>query len=718
MKSKSIFILLFLVNVIFPPNSYAQKAQLKQGNIYFEAGKYSQALKAYNTYKKTIKEPQTLIKRGICYLKTNQPDECIKDMAAAHQLKSLDNTRFKYSAMAYFAKGDYIDAARFYKTYLNTLKINTDEWSKTVSDIKKCGFAQNKKYSPQVAFVENLGGFVNTEFDEFSPTQSPTKVGRYYFSSARSESTGGLRNKEGLTDVIKGFYSTDIYYVDLKNGNWSTVLPFDNLINTSKNEIIQDFSSDGSVVYYTKGNDLKSGILYTDSFKLDKAVEKLPSPILDIPFKAEEGDKDLHFFSDSLMIFTSRRKGGFGGYDIYYAVQSNNLWSEAINFGPNINTSYNEVSPYLIKNSKFLYFSSDRPETLGGYDIFSVEYIANQWGPASNLFAPINSPGDDLDIEISSDGMSAIFASNRITSKGGFDLYIAYFKDQIIDQLVYTETPLFLEKKEIEVTNLDTTVIVKKGIIQDSKIDIPTREFVGKPLFFNSDEDVLNATNLAQLKRIADIMVIYPGTKIMLESHYITENRQETDIYFSIKRAEKIAEQLKKFGIGLDRIYLFGCGANFPLASPYVNGIASSLAEKSNKRIDYNFISDSTSVIKMTYDLPTVAEQYRDTKWDTFYTKNKGVTFRVQFAAATQMLKSELFNTFGDIIVEKRADQSKYFYTTGNVQTYDEAKNIQEKLFSIYVSDTKIIPYFHGVPMTKMEIEKLKSDFPQLKYLD
>jgi hypothetical protein len=82
------------------------------------------------------------------------------------------------------------------------------------------------------------------------------------------------------------------------------------------------------------------------------------------------------------------------------------------------------------------------------------------------------------------------------------------------------------------------------------------------------------------------------------------------------------------------------------------------------------------------------------------------------------MLKSEVFNTCGDIIVEKRADQSKYFYTTGNVQTYNEAKNIQEKLFSNYVSDTKIIPYFNGVPMTKVEIEKLKSDFPQLRYLD
>ena len=124
MNIKSIVVFLFLVIVAIPKQFYAQKSQLKQGNLYFEYGKYGDALKSFNNYKKTEKEPQTLIKRGICYLKTNKPDECIRDMALAHQLKSLDNTRFKYSAMAYFSKGEYLDAARFYKTYLNTLKPN------------------------------------------------------------------------------------------------------------------------------------------------------------------------------------------------------------------------------------------------------------------------------------------------------------------------------------------------------------------------------------------------------------------------------------------------------------------------------------------------------------------------------------------------------------------------------------------------------------------
>lgn len=718
MNIKRLVILVFIINLVFIHNTYAQKAQLKQGNIYFEAGKYNQALKAFNTYKKTIKEPQTLIKRGICYLKTNQPDECIEDMAAAHQLKSLDNTRFKYSAMAYFAKGEYIDAARFYKTYLNTLKTNSDEWIKIVSEIKKCGFAKNKRFNSQIAFVENLGGYVNTEFDEYGPVQSPTKVNRYYFSSTRSESTGGLRNGEGLTDVIRGFYSSDIYYVDLKDGNWSSVLPFDNLINTSKSERIQDFSSDGSIMFYTKENIQNKGILYTDTFQLDKNLERLPTPLYNFPFNGDNGDKDLHFFNDSLIIFSSNRSGGFGGYDIYYAILSNNVWSEATNFGPVLNSSSNEVSPYLTKNSKFLYFSSDKPETLGGYDIFKSEYKYDQWTEAINLFAPINSPSDDIDMEISADGMTAIFASNRITSKGGFDLYMAYFKEQIIDQLEYTETPIFVEPLMVADVSQDSITLIKQNVIKEiiTPKPMPERELVGKPLYYTSDEDVLNISNVNQLKKIAEMMVIYPLSKIMLWSHSTSEGRQEIDLYFSIKRAEKISEQLQKFGIGLNRIQMFGCGSNFPLAAPYLNNIPSSLAEKTNKRIDFNIISDSSTTIKVTYDLPIVAEQYRDTKWDIFNDKNKGVTFRIQFAEAIQMLKNDILNHYTDIIIEKSADESKYIYTIGNFKTYSDALKVKEQLASKYVIDTQINAYHQGRKLNKQEALKLSVDFDQLEY--
>ena len=57
---------------------------------------------------------------------------------------------------------------------------------------------------------------------------------------------------------------------------------------------------------------------------------------------------------------------------------------------------------------------------------------------------PINSPLDDNHFSLSFDGMTATFSSNRIGTLGGFDLYLAYYKDQVMDQLMYTETLPFI----------------------------------------------------------------------------------------------------------------------------------------------------------------------------------------------------------------------------------------------------------------------------------
>ncbi len=714
---KQISILLFLIQILTMPYVvFSQKSQLKQGDIYFEAGKYAEAIQSYNNYKNINKKPDALIKRGFAYLKTNNPDACIADMASAHTLKSLDVKRFKYSAQAYFAKGDYQEAARFYKTYLNTLKSNDADWESTVNEIKRCGYAKNKKYSAQLAFVENLGGNVNTVFDEIAPKQSPTKVGRYYFSSARSESTGGLRDKNGLADVIKGTYCADMYYVDLQEGNWSTVLPMDALLNSPKEDILQDFSVDGSIIYYLKRTGQGASSLYTDTFKLEKNIEILPISVSLGHFNPENGDRDLHFFNDSLMIFSSARAGGYGKYDLYYSVYQNGFWHDVNNFGPEVNTPEDEVSPYLLKNGTTLFFSSDRLETLGGFDIFRAEYTSGTW-QVSNLFAPINSPMDDREMEISADGNSAVFSSNRLASKGGFDIYIAYFKEQLFGQMNFVEMPGFVLGHN-ELFAINDSLSTKEVVQENKPVDItplPEKEFVTGPLYFQGDEDVLNNQNLNSIRRIADLMLVYPEARLLLQSHYIAEGRIETDLYFSIKRAEKIADQLAKFGISPKRIVLQGMGSNFPLAAPVINGINSTLAEKINKRIDIDFIKDGRAPIKVLYDKPTVAEQFRDTKWDIFNDQNQGVTFRIKFAQVVQMLKSDVLGVLPDIIMEKTAGDSNYSYTSGNYLTLADAEGMLEKMQKFNLIDAEIIPYFQGRLCDPSETDKLISVYPEYK---
>jgi hypothetical protein len=76
----------------------------------------------------------------------------------------------------------------------------------------------------------------------------------------------------------------------------------------------------------------------------------------------------------NIMVFTSNRPGGSGGFDLYYSVFRNGNWSTPVNFGPGINTSSDEYRPVLGYHpdftNLFLMFSSNRPGGKGGFDLY------------------------------------------------------------------------------------------------------------------------------------------------------------------------------------------------------------------------------------------------------------------------------------------------------------------------------------------------------------
>ena len=75
-----------------------------------------------------------------------------------------------------------------------------------------------------------------------------------------------------------------------------------------------------------------------------------------------------------IMIFTSNRPGGLGGYDLYYSVFRKGKWSSPVNFGPGINTSSDEYRPVIGFHpdftNYFMMFSSNRPGGKGGFDLY------------------------------------------------------------------------------------------------------------------------------------------------------------------------------------------------------------------------------------------------------------------------------------------------------------------------------------------------------------
>ena len=424
---------------------------------------------------------------------------------------------------------NFKSAISFYKAYLKGAKLSDDERRSVKDLILRCAYGMRISYKTELAIVENLGGQINSPGDDIAPVLSPNYDNKLYFSSARRGNVGGLRSVEGLRDEKYGHYTTDIFASVLVNGIWGAITPLSSLINSPRHDIIQGFNGSGSVLFFWKTSSRFSGEMLVDTFRNDSQERPLFPVPLESSIIGEEGDRDIHVFQDSIFLFSSRRKGGYGGSDLYTVILSDGVWGEPVNMGPQINSPYDERAPFLAKDGKTLYFSTnDRDRSMGGFDlqICTFDEQKLEWGTPENLGTPINSAGDDQYIQLTQNGMTAYFASSRKTdSQGGFDLYAAYFKSERKEQLAEGQVIAFtdlLATKDL-VANSDgnpTAIPVSESIGGNptfTEADIVEHRF--NPLFYSdSNEDLLTSANLREINKLIKLMKQYPQIKVQLTS--------------------------------------------------------------------------------------------------------------------------------------------------------------------------------------------------------
>jgi outer membrane protein OmpA-like peptidoglycan-associated protein len=124
----------------------------------------------------------------------------------------------------------------------------------------------------------------------------------------------------------------------------------------------------------------------------------------------------------STMYFISDMPGGYGGTDIYVVYKSGNGWGKPINLGYTINTTTDEMFPFIASDGT-LYFSSDGLPGLGGLDVFKSTKNGTEWTKPENLHAPINSNNDDFAFTIDAKRNQGYLSSNRSGGKGNDDIY-------------------------------------------------------------------------------------------------------------------------------------------------------------------------------------------------------------------------------------------------------------------------------------------------------
>jgi outer membrane protein OmpA-like peptidoglycan-associated protein/tetratricopeptide (TPR) repeat protein len=142
------------------------------------------------------------------------------------------------------------------------------------------------------------------------------------------------------------------------------------------------------------------------------------------------------------LYFASDKPGGYGGVDLYVTTREiGGEWTTPVNLGPKINTSGDEMFPFIAEDGT-LYFSSNGHTGLGGLDIFSATAVKTgnkitSWNEPENLGYPINTNSDDFGYIIAADNKSGFFCSNRPGGQGDDDIYSFSKKGIILNGIVY-----------------------------------------------------------------------------------------------------------------------------------------------------------------------------------------------------------------------------------------------------------------------------------------
>jgi len=216
---------------------------------------------------------------------------------------------------------------------------------------------------------------INTPFDEFGP--SLISMGKNYNST----------NMNGRFETYIFLYSNnsngnqDIYFTqNLENENYEDPNPVE-FLNSEFDDAYPTFNNDFSELYFTSNREGKFDIykVRTDNSKevLEILSENNSASVeIDSTLSSEFDDK-CPSITNNILVFTSNREGGFGGYDLYYSYFENGTWSEPINFGSEINSEYDEYRPIVRSNewqfdNDMMIFSSNRPGGKGGFDLYYV----------------------------------------------------------------------------------------------------------------------------------------------------------------------------------------------------------------------------------------------------------------------------------------------------------------------------------------------------------
>jgi hypothetical protein len=360
-----------------------------ESNFLYE--EYSEALPSYlKLYKADTSNYNICYKAGVCFLnipyeKTRSIEfleKASRNITNDYNPNSLKESNAPLDALFYLGNAYRInnqldkalDTYNKFKKVLDPLIFDEQLVNEQIKSIER---ARKYQKSPIFFSAKNVGETLNSKFAESNAVVSGDESTLVY-------------------NVKLQFYDA-LFYSIKENGQWSAPI-----------NIIPDLGVDGDV--YATGlsfdgkelliyrSDNYDGNLYVTRFANGKwsAIKKLNDNI-----NTKYWESHASLSADGLVLyFTSNRKGSYGDLDIFTASRSDiasDNWINVRNIGPEVNTPFNEETPFVSADGEILYFSSYGHFNMGGYDVFYSTLLENgKWSTPLTMGYPFNTTDDDL----------------------------------------------------------------------------------------------------------------------------------------------------------------------------------------------------------------------------------------------------------------------------------------------------------------------------------
>ena len=362
---------------------------MKKGDKFFAIGEYYDAASCYKkAYSQTKAKEKPLrgqraLKMADCYRRINFTQKAIAAYNNAVRYKQADTTALFSLAQLQLKNGSYKDAEKTFLLLIDSLGTTERKLTSLVNShtshlspltsMTITGL-QSARMAPQWKAEADYSGYTVKKQDIFNSRRaeySPALVGddsdQLYFSSTRNQAKGD--EVSGIT----GMKNADIFFSQKDDkGKWSKPEPIESDLNSEEDEGACTFSADFKTMFLT--------VCKTD-----------PS------------------YPRYAQIATAQR--------------SDASWGKATVLDISRDTLSTFAHPAPSPDGRWLYFVSDMPGGLGGYDIWRAELTGNSIASIENVGAPINTPGDEMFPTFRPNG-DLYFSSNGHPGFGGLDIYI------------------------------------------------------------------------------------------------------------------------------------------------------------------------------------------------------------------------------------------------------------------------------------------------------